>query len=107
MSIACERFDVLGSRKVWGMEDIMGRCDWIPLPKTFPRASALQRGIFAGQVNRTLNSLDAHAVFNTQMSPYMRQGCSIAYHHGDLLYLYGNGGDMRSFYYSIVRRMMR
>lgn len=101
VSIACEEFDVCGAERIWGMGRPMRECQWVPLPKTLPRLSMAQRAMFLRMVKNRLDGLKPDVVFNTQFSTYLRDGVSLAYHHGDLQYLFGD-----RVYYSLIRKMM-
>lgn len=102
--IACEDFDIEGAERLWGMGDVLKRCDWVPLPSILPRMRSIQR---LGLLPFVRDRLRGDLVLNTQMSTYASQGTkrtiSVAY-DGDMGYFYNSSG-LRGTYYRLIRGM--
>lgn len=100
--IACENFDLEGAQRHWNMGEILGRCEWVPLPKILPRIRSIQRLSLLPFVRDRLRE---ELVLNTQMSTYSSNGSkktvNIAY-DGDMGYFYNSNG-LRGTYYQLIR----
>ncbi|SRR6266571_1592999 len=107
--LACDRLDLDGADKTWEEGgDILELCEYIPLPKLwFDRGRSIQRLAHVKQVRNRLGKLEPDVVFNTQPSTYLMPNArtvEFVYHHGDLLYYWGNRlASKREFYYSFIR----
>jgi glycosyltransferase involved in cell wall biosynthesis len=74
VSLACDLFNPSDVERIYGLGEVMEKCDYVPIPQFRPAHRllfALQRLGYAWRVLRMFSRTNADIVFSTQSSPFV------------------------------------